>query len=152
MKHPAHVAVPLASVVTTTSPAPGLTAAGTVPVISVGLTTRRSPSGSPLMVTPVTSTKPVPVMVTCVPPVTRPSAGLTAVTVTSVRGLVVSPQLRAAVAMARRPASARVRVGAETISRPSIRLAKRSSVVCLPLVQDTQIGHDEASGEHSYSG
>src|SRR5207248_8166855 len=66
--------------VTTTSVAPGLAAAGVVPVISVALTTERLPSSPLPMVTLVTSMKFVPVIVTLLPPPSRSPAGLTAVT------------------------------------------------------------------------
>src|SRR5439155_8116869 len=86
LKQPLHVPLPWLEDVTTTSVAPGLVAAGVVPVIWVGLTTVRPPSSLPPMVTLVTSTKLVPVIVTPVPPPNRSVAGLTAVTVIGAAG------------------------------------------------------------------
>ena len=83
MKHPLQVPLPWVLEVTTTSAAPALVAAGVVPVIWVGLTTIRLPSLLPAIVTPVTSMKFAPVIVTLAPPARGPLAGLTAATMSS---------------------------------------------------------------------
>ena len=66
--------------VTTTSTAPAGWA-GVVAVMLVALTTVTPVAAVPPKVTVAPLTKPVPVMVTDVPPVERPLVGLTAVTV-----------------------------------------------------------------------
>ncbi len=67
-----------AGVVTTTSTAPGAWP-GVVTVIVVSSTTVTFAPGVPPKVTPVAPVKPLPVMVTAVPPVSGPLAGVTEV-------------------------------------------------------------------------
>ena len=63
--------------VTATATLPPVTAAGVAAVICVSLSTVKEPAGTPPKVTASTPVKPVPVMVTDVPPATGPWFGAT---------------------------------------------------------------------------